>query len=414
MSARVSDTDMAAVGTALGIWHPAYFFSIGVIMVLSPVLARSYGEANHKKLAEQFNNGLWLALIVCIITSLALNFSDQLFNLLKLETDLASIGLEYLFYLNMGLPFICITACYRFLNEAVGQTKPLMIISIVSIILNIPLNAIFIYGWLSIPAFGGAGCGIATSIVNLLILLSLIWFTYLFPKTKSAIKEFKLKRPCLHELKRLALLGFPIGITVFMELALFGAVALAIATHGTAAAAAHQIALNVTTNFYMVPLSIGFATTAIVGRKIGENQLDQAKQYARASLLMSISFSIISCSIIIIFRDVFISWFTTDPEITLIAFGLLIWAGIFQLPDVIQTLVSAILRGYADTQKPMIIVLISYWFIGFPLGYILAETDFLIPAIGVQAYWIGLLISLSTSAILLSLRLTYKNKKALV
>ncbi|MCU4676822.1 MATE family efflux transporter [Catenovulum sp. 2E275] len=408
MSAQVSDADMAAVGTSLSIWHPAYFFCMGVIMVLAPVLSHAYGESNFKKLANYFNQGIWLAIITCIFTLIILSFSDHFLAWLNLEPKLQSIGSEYLYYLSFGLPFVCLIACFRYLNEAVGETKPLMLFSLIAMLLNIPLNWLFIYGFGDIiPAFGGAGCGIATSISTALLFVGFATITWLRPITKQALKEFNFSWPQLTDLAYLIKLGVPIGFTIFMELALFGAVALAIATHGTYPAAAHQIALNVTTNFYMVPLSLGMATTVLIGQKLGQKQFAQAKQVAQSGILMCVGFAVLSCITIMLSRSWLIPLFSDSQAIFVIAMSLLFWAAIFQMSDGIQTIVAASLRGYADTQKPMLLVLLSYWLIGFPTGYLLAETNYLVPAMGVSAYWIGLLISLSMSAILLSLRLAY-------
>lgn len=408
MSAQVSEADMAAVGTSLSIWHPAYFFCMGVIMVLAPVLSHAYGESDYKKLGQYFNQGLWLALITCVFTLCILAFSKDFLAILNLEPKLQSIGSEYLFYLSFGLPFVCLISCFRFLNEAVGQTKPLMILSLLAMLLNIPLNWIFIYGFLDIiPAFGGAGCGIATSISTGLLLLGFICITFIRPLTKQALSEFRLSWPVFSELSYLIKIGIPIGFTIFMELALFGAVALAIATHGTYPAAAHQIALNVTTNFYMVPLSLGMATTVLIGQKLGQKQTAQAKQVAQSGMVMCIAFALFSCTTIMLSRSWVIPLFSDSLPVFTIAMSLLFWAALFQMSDGIQTIIAASLRGYADTQKPMLLVLLSYWLIGFPMGYILAETNLIISAMGVSAYWIGLLISLSMSAILLTIRLLY-------
>ncbi len=407
MSAQVSEADMAAVGTSLSIWHPAYFFCMGVIMVLAPVLSHAYGESDYHKLAKYFNQGLWLAIITCIFTLIVLSFSDQFLVWLDLDQKLQSIGKEYLFYLSFGLPFVCIIACFRYLNEAVGETKPLMVLSLFAMLLNIPLNWLFIYGAGPVPAFGGAGCGIATSISTAILMLGLIILTRFKSATKNALQQFKLSLPHPADLYYLIKLGIPIGFTIFMELALFGAVALAIATHGTFPAAAHQIALNVTTNFYMVPLSLGMATTVLIGQKLGQKDPDSAKKVAQSGILLCVLFAVFSCITILILRSWFIPFFSDSAQVFLIAMSLLFWAAIFQLSDGIQTIVAASLRGYADTQKPMLLVLLSYWFIGFPMGYLLAETNWLIEALGVSAYWIGLLISLSMSAVLLSMRLIY-------
>ncbi|EWH12297.1 multi anti extrusion protein MatE [Catenovulum agarivorans DS-2] len=405
MSAQVSDADMAAVGTALSIWHPVFFFALGCMMVLAPLLSRSYGSSNNKAFQHDLNQSLWFALLVAIIFTVCLFAAMPLLSLLSLDKPLVEIGQQYLTYLALGIPFICFIGAFRYLNESLGQTKPLMYISIFGLLCNIPLNYLFIYGSAITPKMGGAGCGIATTIVNIIVLVSLYIFSKYSRHTQQFAKNLRFEKIEIATQLKLIRLGCPIGLTLFLEIALFAAVALAIATHGTNAAAAHQIALNVVTNFYMIPLSIGMAATVLIGQSIGKNDQYSAKSWVKYTLIVSIAFSVLSTTTIILFRSVFASMFEPSQQVFQLAIALLVWAGIFQLPDVIQTSFSSCLRGYADTQVPFVLVLVSYWLLGFPLGMILSETNWIIPQQGPEGYWQGLLIGLSCTSILLYLRL---------
>lgn len=405
MSAQVSDADMAAVGTALSIWHPISFFAMGCMMVLAPLLSRSYGSGNTVEFQHNLNQSLWFAILVAIMFSLALFISMPLLPLLKLEQPLVLIGQNYLTYLAIGIPFICFIGVFRYLNESLGHTKPLMYVSIFGLLCNVPLNYLFIYGSALTPELGGAGCGIATSIVNALVLLSLLTYSKYAEHTRILINNLSFEKIQVATQIKLMKLGLPIGLTLFLEIALFAAVALAIATHGTQAAAAHQIALNVVTNFYMIPLSIGMAATVLIGQSIGKNDTKAAKSWVKYTLVVSIVFAVFSTTTIILSKELFASIFQPSEQVFHLATALLIWAGIFQLPDVIQTTFSSCLRGYADTQVPFVLVLISYWLIGFPLGLILSETNWITASQGPEGYWQGLLIGLSCTSLLLFFRL---------
>lgn len=405
MSAQVSDADMAAVGTALAIWHPVSFFATGCMMVLAPLLSRSFGSGNTSEFQHDLNQSLWFSILVSALFAIALFVSMPLLALLELDMPLIEIGQDYLTYLGLGIPFICFIGVFRYLNESLGQTKPLMYVSIIGLLCNIPLNYLFIYGSAITPQMGGAGCGIATSLVNIFILLALFVYSKTSSYTRALVNNLRFEKIEIPTQLKLIKLGCPIGLTLFLEIALFAAVALAIATHGTQAAAAHQIALNVVTNFYMIPLSIGMAATVLIGQSIGQNNLVAAKAWVKCTLIISIAFAAISTSTIILSRDILASIFQPSAQVFQLATALLIWAGIFQLPDVIQTTFASCLRGYADTQVPFVLVLISYWLIGFPLGLILSETDWIIASQGPEGYWQGLLIGLSCTSLLLFFRL---------
>ena len=202
-------------------------------------------------------------------------------------------------------------------------------------------------------------------------------------------------------------IGVPIGISIFVETSIFSAVTFMLAAYGTVTIAAHQIALNFTSLLYMLPLSISMGATILVGYEVGAKRFHDARQYSWLSVSTAIVFSFLSACTLYFMRVEIAALYSSDPEVIALAIQFLLFAALFQLSDAIQAPVQGALRGYKDVNITFIMALISYWVIGLPCGYILANfTDF-----GAFGYWIGLIVGLTAGAITLSIRLLTIQKK---
>ncbi|WP_111979480.1 MATE family efflux transporter [Algibacillus agarilyticus] len=406
MAADFASIDMAALGTSLGIWHPISLFTLGVITVFSPILSRDFGSRNKANSNIHFSNALLITFGLSIFSVLLMLGKTPLLNLLDLEPNMLIIMHEYLFYLMLSLPGFCFLILFRTLNEAMGNTRLIMYLQIGALILNIPLNAIFIHGYAGIEAMGGAGAGLATALINYVMLFVLMYISFRKSNCQFYINDLTYAHISRAKITEFLKLGLPIGITLFFEIALFGAIALAIGTYGVDAAAAHQIAISFASNMYMLPLSLSIATSVVIGQLIGEEQPNAAITAAKSGILLALSIAVITASVTLFGRQYVSLLYTNDPDVIAVALALLIWAAVFQLSDAIQSVTLGALRGFKDTHIPMVYTLISYWLIGFPIGWLLAETTLLTSQpLGLHGYWAGLLISLTSAAILLSQRL---------
>ena len=131
------------------------------------------------------------------------------------------------------------------------------------------------------------------------------------------------------------------------------------------------------------------------------------KTYSWLSVATAICFSLVSISILLLFREQIASVYTDDKYVIELTVQFFFFAALFQLSDAIQAPVQGALRGYKDVTITFIMAIISYWIIGLPTGYILANyTSF--ERFG---YWIGLIVGLSIGAITLTIRLVYLQKK---
>ena len=291
-------------------------------------------------------------------------------------------------------------------------TKPIFIIAFSGMLLNIPLDLIFVYGWFGFPQLGGVGCGVATSIVTFTMMIVLFFYIALSKNYKATEPFAIFTPPSVETSKEVFKLGLPIGIGIFIELSMFSGAAVILSVLGEVVVAAHTVAINIASLFFMVPLAIGLAAATRVGNLLGEKNPQQAKIASFATILLCIFGAIMNVIIIIALGAKIVGIYTTELPVFELAVSLIIFAAIFQVPDGIQMGALGSLRGYKDTFIPMILLLISYWFFAMPIGFYLTNYGFGSP-LGAKGMWFGMIIGLSIFSILSIFRLKRIIKKHL-
>jgi len=407
MSGWVGTDDLAAIGLGSSILLPVFMFSTGVLLAITPLVAKKFGEAQNDSVTLYLHQGLWLALPLGLISMLVLMNLDWVLNQLKLSETVFQLTKDYLFYIAFGLPAIALYHALRFFWEGLGTTLPTMWISFIALLINVPLNALFIYGYGPIEGLGAAGCGVASAIVMWLMFFVGIAFVTKSASTTALAKLSQLSLPKWQTgIQDILNLGVPNSFALLFEVSLFSFIALFIAQLGATVIAGHQVAISFTSLSFMVPLSLAMALTVRAGSAYGQNSYSNAILSLQVGLglavLVGLMLSIVSYG----FRQQIVGIYTEDPEVLILASALLVFAAIYQVFDAVQVTCAGALRGFHDTKITMVVTFISYWGIGLAGGYVFAYTDWITSEpMGVKGFWLGIVLGLLLAAILLSLRL---------
>ena len=406
MAGRVSAADMAAISVGASIWFPLVLFGHGLLLALPPTISYLNGSGKRNRIAHQVRQGIWIVIGSCIPLGLLIYHSDIVILSMNMEPKLADITIRYLHAMLFGLPAYLLMINFRCLNDGIAKTKPAMVITLFGLLLNIPLNYIFIYGKLGLPAFGAVGCGIATAIVNWVMCLMMIAYSK-YARNQRDLNVFEgiIEKPNFATLSKLLRLGFPIAVALCCEVALFALTSLFLSPLGTNMVASHQIALNTSSFIFMLPMSLGMAATILVGQRLGEGSPAKAKLVSYSALMVGLSLTVITALITVVLREQIAMIFVKDANVIAMAGSLLILAALYQFSDTVQVVSGGVLRGYKDTQAILYITLFCYWVIGMPVGYTLAMTDLIIPHLGAKGFWIGFVVSLTAAALLLVYRM---------
>lgn len=405
MAGHASAEDLAAVGIGSSLWMPLFLFFMGLLGALQPIISGYNGARTLDRIMPATWQGLYLAGTGSVIMILLLTHVHPVLALLNLEPRTAGITQGYLDAFAWGVPAMLMMAALRGLTDGLGHTRVIMAFSVLSTLINLPLNYIFIYGKLGLPAMGGVGCGWATSLSNGIAAIALL----LYLNRSAAYRQFHLladwAKPDLAGLGYILRLGIPIGFTIFVEASMFSVIALFLAPLGPVVVAGHQIALNVVSLLFMLPLSIGMALTLRVSFLMGADAPDTARLISRSSLILAAATALVFALLLWVFSEGIAALYTSEVDVQQVTVRLLLFAALFQIADVIQVTCISALRGYKDTRIPMFIMLFSFWGVGLPLGYVLTFTDVLWPAMGAAGFWVGLTGGLTSASILLGWRL---------
>ncbi|MGE7919842.1 MATE family efflux transporter [Viridibacillus sp. NPDC093762] len=409
MSSKYSTADLAGVSIGSSIWLPVYTGLSGILLSITPIVAQFVGAKRQKEATFSVQQGFYVAIVLAIIIfGLLMACINPLLNAMTLEPEVQRVAHDYLIAMSFGLIPLFVYSVLRCFIDALGKTRISMFITLLATPVNIFFNYLLIFGKFGFPELGGVGSGVASAVTYWIICVVAIVITM----KGQPFKNFKLyvSWPKIHFTKWLEIckIGVPIGLSIFAETSIFSVVAIMMSNYSTAVIGAHQIAMNFASLTYMMPLSIAMGATILVGFEVGAKRFKDARIYSYISVVTAVIFSFISATILIIFREQIAGVYSTDPQVLALATQFLIYAAFFQLSDAIQAPVQGALRGYKDVTITFIMAMISYWVIGLPLGYVIANyTD-----LGPFGYWIGLISGLTAGAITLSFRLIIVQRKA--
>ncbi|CAM4115358.1 multidrug transporter MatE [Bacillus manliponensis] len=402
MSGHASSIDLAGVAIGTSIWIPVSTGLTGILMATTPIVAQLVGSMQKEKVPNIVTQAVYLAVFVSIIViGIGFLVVSPILHFMNLEQPVEQIASQFLSVIALGIIPLFVYTVLRCFIDALGKTRTTMIITLLSLPINIILNYIFIFGNLGFPKLGGVGAAIASTATYWCIL----FITIFIIRTKEPFSSYgvfqRLYKISITSWKSLLKLGIPIGFAIFFETSIFAAVTLMMSNFDTTTIAAHQVALNFASLLYMTPLSLAMAMTIAVGFEVGASRYEAAKQYSFIGISIALVFALLYSVLLFFFDDYIASIYTKDEAVHHLAKQFLVFAILFQISDAIATPVQGALRGYKDVNVALIATLIAYWIIGLPLGYIFATyTDF-----AAKGYWIGLILGLAFGAFFLLMRL---------
>lgn len=402
MAGQLGSKELAAVAVGGSIWFLIFQAYNGMMMAMSPIVARLFGEKKEELIGRYSRQACLMSFFIGVIVILLIKqFTINLLEAVGIDIEFRHLVVEFISTIIYGAPGIFLFLVFRYTTEGIGFTRPVMYSSVLALLLNILLNYTFIFGNFGAPKMGVLGCGLASAISMWLVFFYLSCYIFMNPRYKKLKIFEKASAFRLTIMREILKLGIPISISVTAEAGLFSAVSIMIGTLGAIITSANQIALNVITVTFMIPLAISAATTVKVGQSLGKSDNDQARDYAFTGVFICGLFMLISSCLLLLIRGEIIDLYTNNKIIKDMAMNLLLVAAIFQIVDGIQIGAAGALRGYKDTKVPMMINLFSYWILAFPLSYILGKVYKLPPSF----IWCGFVLGLSVAAILLTNRL---------
>lgn len=411
MTSRYSATDLAALALGTAIYISVYVSLNGVLQAIAPAIGQLYGGQKFRAIGFEVKQGIWLALFLTCLGAAFLLFPQPLLQLAHPSPELQEKAESYLAILALALPASLGFRVYSALNTALGRPKMVMALQVTGLLLKIPLNALFIFGGLGIPAMGGPGCALATTVIAWTLMAA----GWLIVRYGESYKQFHLfgsgiVAPAWQTQRALLTLGIPMGLSYLIEVTAFTFMALFIARLGETAVGGHQIAANFATLLYMVPLSIASATGTLVAHAIGAREWETARRIGNAGIVLAAGTATVLGASVWFARDWIIAAYTPNPLIYAAAVPLFLYIAVYQFFDALQVTAAFILRAYKIALVPTVMYALALWGIGLGGGYILGLDPFgWSPPVlrGAVGFWMGNSLSLGLVAFALYWYLRY-------
>ena len=408
-------TEALAAGTqANRLYQPFYFIALGLTIAVSPLTAQALGGFRRREARRVMRQGIWLAAIYGAITMIPMWYGESLLLAMQQEPDVARDAGPFLRMLAPGMIPTYIYFVLRHYVSAHNRPMPPVIINLIGVGINLLLNEVFAKGWFGLPALGIAGIGLGTSITFSIMAVMLSIYV-------ATQKPFRFTRPFARMyrldtviMKRLLLVGFPIGITLLAETGMFIFAGLYIGIFGTLAVAASGIANQIAAVAFMVPLAISQASTIRVGHAAGRRHVGDLFRSAVTALMLTVLICLALTGLLVADLEIFIGAFlnaddTQYDQVMAIAIPMVFIVALFQLVDGLQAVFTAILRGINDTRIPALASTFSYWGVGVASGIGLASGL----GWGPIGMWWGLFLGLMVGSLMLGWRCVVSWKRIL-
>jgi multidrug resistance protein, MATE family len=407
MVGRVSAAALAAVALGNIYFFTVAIFGLGVLLALDPIISQAVGAEDHPAIARGLQRGLMLALVLAAVSLVPLLVVEPLIVLLRQPADVVPMAAGYVHAAAPGIVAFLAFVVLRQTLQAMDVVRPIVVTIVVANLVNVALNWVLVFGRLGFPALGPVGTGWASTLSRWTMLLALVLFTLprLGRYLKPAGMEVLRPRPLLRMLR----LGLPVGAQLELEMSAFAAVALVMGWLGTAEMAGHQVAINLASLTFMVPLGLAQAGSVRVGQAVGRASPGSARAAARSALLIGGAFMCFTAIAFLTLPGPLTALYTNDPAVVVIAVALIPIAGVFQVFDGVQIVAAGVLRGIGDTTAPFLANLVAFWVIGMPIGLYLAFRT----AAGPIGLWWGLVAGLAAVATFLVVRVRIRMRRDL-
>lgn len=405
-----------AAGTLAGAFlMPFLLTGVGIVGAVAPLVAQARGARRIKDVRRIVRQGMWASILIAtLLQPIVLNIRP-IYLALGQDPEVTSLAESYIFFGSWMLYPALAMMALRSLLAAFDETRSILVITVLGVIVNAIVAYILIFGHLGFPRLELRGAAIATGLVNLFMFLAMLAYALRHRRFRRFNILLRFWKPDWDHFASIFRIGVPIGLTVAAEVGLFSVAALLMGRLGTNEVAAHAVALQLAATAFMVPLGLGMAATVRVGIAYGRGDDEGVRKAGWTSLAMGMGFMSITCILFLALPQVLVSIFLNraDPN-NAIALGLaatyLGIAGIFQLADGAQVVAAHALRGLSDTKTPMFLAIVGYWAVGLPIAYVLG---FMLEWRG-TGIWLGLAAGLAFVAVVLVTRFAMRERLGLL
>ena len=414
IAGRHSPQALATLSLASSIYISIYVALNGLVQALLPVWAELHGAGRPAAVGRSVRQALYVCAMASVLGIAALCWPDPWLAWTGVPAALWPQVREYLQVLALAVAPSLLFRLYSTLNQSLGLPRLVTWLQAGALLVKVPLSVVLTFGIGPWTGLGVVGCAWATFAVNTLMLLTGLWLL----RTQDIYRPYRLwqgmEAPDSAQLRRFLALGIPAGLTIMVEVTSFTLMALFIARLGEVALASHQIAASMAAVLYMVPLSLGIATSARAGYWVGAGQHLRARQAVRTGLAIAAGMAVLCASGLALSRDAIAQAYAKDATVAAAAAVWLGLVGWYHLADALQAVCVFALRCWRVTLSPLLIYTALLWGLGLYGGYLLAYQGLgNWPATpSVKSFWLTSTAALVVVSLLLLARLEWAMRRS--
>jgi MATE family multidrug resistance protein len=394
MVGRIGVLPLAACAFANTVLAVPLVFGFGVLSAISVRASHAHGADNYVQAGETLRAGLMLAALLGLAVALLVQFSLPFLSLFGQKPEVNAACRNFLLLCGWSVVPVYLTTAAKNFCEALSRPWVPFWIMLASVLLNIGLNWLLIYGHWGFPALGLDGAGLATLLARTAATLALVGYLLGSPQLRSRLPARWLAPGMAAPLRTLLGIGLPVGGLHFCEVSGFAFGSIMMGWISVNALAAHQIAITCAATTFMLPLGISQAVSVRVGQARGARQLERCRPIIFGALGVTAALMTVAAILFLTTGRFIAAAFISSEEIMTLTVQLLLIAGVFQVFDGAQVICSGALRGFEDTRAPMLIGAVAYWVIALPLSGLLAFGL----GLGAPGIWSGFVAGLAAAS----------------
>lgn len=388
MVARLGSAAVAAVGLSSQPLFVGFGLFIGIGTGTTALVARHVGAREEGKVEEVVRQSFWIAILLAIlVAAAALIFSHQIVTMMGAEPDVIPFGVNYLQWLAPGYVMMLWSMIMTSALRGAGDTRTPMKVNILINLINVAGNYALIYGQFGFPALGVTGAAVATSLARAVggFIFLVVLIRGRGPVRLNLARLYQINFSVIGRILRI---GIPTALErVILSFGLIFYMRI-VASLGTAAFAAHTIAINAESISFMPALGFATAATTLVGQNLGaKNPEAAARNGWEAAKIGGVVMGVMGL-IFFLFPTAFMQLYTTEADVIRLGSTSLRIIALAQIPMAIAFIISGALRGAGDTRPMMYITGFCVWVIRLGLTYIFVRSL----GLGLTGAWLAMAI----------------------
>ncbi|MDN3698228.1 MATE family efflux transporter [Vibrionales bacterium C3R12] len=408
MMSRLSVADLAAGGLGASVYSFVFIIAGCIVGCVANLIAIAYGQSvarpefGFQQIRYAIKGAVMLSVLLTLVLNASFVFVPDLLRQASQTQDVISIAMVYLGTLKWAMLPTLLLLVLRGLTSTFGDARSVLVMSIVTVLLNVPLSYLLAFklDW------GISGLGAGTSLSALFVLIGYSFWVFRRSTYYRFAPWLNLDEYSLKLMNPLLVMGMPIAIAGLLEHGLIYGGTLMAGVISVASLALHQILLQCLSFTWSINFGFSQAASILVGKDFGAGNHQGIKETVKKSFVIVSVLSAIIAAVFMAWPGVIAGFFqlndptaSGDSDLTLMLSSLLWVVALCFVADAWQLLAINLLRGMKIVLMPTALTAVGYWVFGLPAAWLLMR-DY-----GLAGIWGGIGIGLAATGVLLLFQL---------